>query len=80
MVIIRDGKEIELTKEEIRKAYEEERDSLYREDVESVIEYKDIEVTDDEFERILEVYKRLKRHDESWWKDVEWSIDEVMDT
>lgn len=80
MTIVRDGKVIELTKEEIRKAYENEKDALDREDIESVIEYKDIEVTDDEFERILEFYKRLRRHDETWWEDAEYAVNEEMGT
>ena len=80
MVIIRDGKQIKLTQEEIRKAYEDEKDALDREDVESVIDYKNIEVTDEEFARILDTYKSLRRHDESWWEDAEYAVNEEMGT
>ena len=80
MKIVRDGVEIELTQEEIRKAYEYEKYRLDREDVESVIEHKNIEVTDEEFERILEFYKRLRRHDETWWEDAEYAVNEEMGT
>ena len=80
MTIVRDGKEIELTKEEVRKAYEEEMNSLDREDIETVIDYKKIEVTDEEFARILDTYEGLKRHDERWFDNAEWAINEEMGT
>ena len=78
MTIIRDGKSIVLTDLEVLQAYNEIKNKNDREDVETVIDAKGIEVTDDEFEIILDTYKSLRRHDESWWEDAEWAIDEEM--
>lgn len=79
MKIIRDGIEIELTAEEMRKAYEiKDREYLF-EDIKSKLEEMEIDVTDKEMEVIADITKStLENHDSYWecyWLSIEYAIE-----
>ena len=80
MTIYRDGKAIELTRDECRKAYEELDREYKKEDIGCQLELMEIEldITD---ELVDDVDHALGNNDSYWdsyWRTVEYSIEEYM--
>ena len=72
--IVRDGKEIELTQEELRAAWEEAENRYRREDIESRYELPDNKV-----EEAIKWLSRLIDYNDNYW-DLYWSmIDDVAE-
>lgn len=84
MKIIRDGKEIELTADELRMAYEEKRLEYFAEDVKSSVENIELEEALDESdceEVAWRFDKALGRNDSYWdsyWCTLESVIEEYI--
>ena len=85
MKIYRDGKEIELTTEELRMAYEEKRFEYFAEDVKNSIEGMELEAEFDESdckELAWRFDKALGRNDSYWdsyWCALENVIEEYIE-
>lgn len=79
MKITRNGIEIELTPEEIRKAYEEKDREYLIEDIKCKLEEMELDVTDDKIESIADITKStLENHDSYWecyWMSIEYAIE-----
>ena len=73
MKIYRDGKEIELTAEEMRMAYLEKDMDYIKEDIMSCDESDDFSFDDSDFEIIADRFKRVLGHSDGYW-DHYWSI------
>lgn len=66
MKIIRNGKEFELTQEELRKAYEEKHMEYLKEDVTSQLE-EDENLNDVDIELIAERFEDALGHNDGYW-------------
>lgn len=79
MKIIRDGKEIELTWQEIREAYELMNLEYFKEDVVARADEMEIELSEEDVDRIAEAAKRgIDRNDSFWdsyWMTIEYAIE-----
>lgn len=80
MIIYRDGQSIELTREELRKAYEELDKEYKIEDIRSKLEEMEVEldITD---ELLWNVEHALGNNDgywDSYWCTIEYVIEEYM--
>lgn len=72
MKIVRDGKEIELTAEEMRQAYDEMEDMYRREDIENRYE-----LPDDKVDEALRLLAKTINFNDGYW-DAYWNcIDSV---
>ena len=83
MKIIRDGKEIKLTDNEIYNAYKEYRHDCLKEDVLSKAEEMEVEIPDDLLNRVLyRADKTLDNNDSYWetyWMSIEYAIEDVLE-
>ena len=83
MKIIRDGKEIQLTDDEIFNAYKEYHHDCLKEDVLSKAEEMEVEIPDDLLNRVLyRADKTLDNNDSYWetyWMSIEYAIEDVLD-
>ena len=83
MKIIRDGKEIQLTDDEIFNAYKEYHHDCLKEDVLSKAEEMEVEIPDDLLNRVLyRADKSLDNNDSYWetyWMSIEYAIEDVLD-
>lgn len=83
MKIIRDGKEIELTNDEVYAAYKEYHGDCFREDVLGKIEEAEIDIPDELLDKIIRrAEKTLDNNDsywESYWMSIEYAIDSVVE-
>ena len=82
MKIYRDGKEIELTQEELRQAYLEKDMDYIKEDIMSQDESDDFNFDDSDFAIIADRFKRaLERCDGYWeyyWEVMNYVINEYI--
>lgn len=76
MKIIRDGKEFELTQEELRKAYEVKNMEYLMEDVTCKIE-DEFDLDDDELAIIVERFENALEHNDMYW-DCYWDTMEYV--
>lgn len=80
MKIIRNGIEYELTHEEMREAYDELSRYYLEEDIESRVDYRDLEKSDiDSIARIAQ--KSLDNNESYWeayWMSIEYAIDDYL--
>ena len=80
MKIIRNGIEYELTHEEMREAYDELSRYYLEEDIESRVDYRDLEQSDiDSIARIAQ--KSLDNNESYWeayWMSIEYAIDDYL--
>ena len=67
MKIYRDGKEIELTQEELRQAYLEKDMEYIKEDIMSCFNSDDLSFDDSDFEIIADRFKRALEHSDGYW-------------
>lgn len=67
MKIVRDGKEIELTPEEIRIAWEEAQSKYDREDIDIFCEGSEYLLTDTEKDEAALRYRHMLNNSEDWW-------------
>lgn len=58
--------EFELTSAEMYQAFWEQERSYYADDIQSVIEDKGILMTDDQFHRAIDLYKKYLSNDDRW--------------
>lgn len=58
--------EFELTRDEIYEVFWEQERSDYADDIQSVIEDEGILMTDEQFHRAIELYKKYLSNDDSW--------------
>ena len=83
MKIIRDGKEIQLTDDEIFNAYKEYHHDCLKEDVLSKAEEMEVEIPDDLLNRVLyRADKTLDNNDSHWetyWMSIEYAIEDVLE-
>lgn len=83
MKIIRDGKEIQLTDDEIFNAYKEYHHDCLKEDVLSKAEEMEVEIPDDLLNRVLyRADKTLDNNDSYWetyWMSIEYAIEDVLE-
>lgn len=77
MKIIRDGKEFELTEQELFDAYREMEYRYDMEDLENVCEVNEYNLTDSEKEVIVERY-RDKFESEDWFDQLTYWCEEVI--
>ena len=73
MKIIRDGKEFELTQQELREAYTEKHMEYLREDVVSQSELDEIELDESDLDIIAERFEHALENCEGYW-DYYWSV------
>lgn len=82
MKIIRDGKEIELTNNEVYAAYKEYHGDCFREDVLGKIEEAEMDISDELLDKIIRrAEKTLDNNDsywESYWISIEYAIEETL--
>ena len=82
MIIYRDGKAIELTSEECRKAYDELDRTYKAEDIRGKLEEMEIEFDDSDVDVLVDrVDNALGKNDgywDSYWCTVEYTIEECM--
>ena len=74
MKIVRDGKEIELTPEEMRVVWKEVENRYRREDIESRYE-----LPDDKVEEAIELLSRSIDYNENYWDLYWYMIDDVAE-
>lgn len=83
MKIIRDGKEIQLTDDEIFNAYKEYHHDCLKEDVLSKADEMEVEIPDDLLNRVLyRADKTLDNNDSYWetyWMSIEYAIEDVLE-
>ena len=83
MKIIRDGKEIELTYNEIRDAYNEYHSSCLKEDIEGKAEEMEVKIPDELMDKVMyRAEKTIGNNDsywESYWMSIEYAIDYVLE-
>jgi hypothetical protein len=80
MKIIRNGIEYELTHDEMREAYDELSRYYLEEDVESRVDYRDLDESDIKY--IARVAQRSLDNNESYWEaywmSIEYAIDDYL--
>jgi hypothetical protein len=83
MKIVRDGKEIELTHDEVYTAYREYHTDCLKEDILGTISQMEVEVPDELMNKIMaRAEKTLDNNDsywESYWMSIEYAIDSVVE-
>lgn len=83
MKIIRDGKEIQLTDNEIYNAYKEYHRDCLKEDILSKADEMEVEIPDDLLNKVLHrVDKTLVNNDSYWeiyWMSIEYTIEDVLE-
>lgn len=77
MKIIRDGKEFELTQQELRDAYIEKHMEYLREDVASQAESDEIELDESDCDTIAERFEDALEHRDGYW-DHYWGVMEYV--
>lgn len=78
MKIIRNGKEFELTREEMYDAYCEKRREYDMEDLENVCEVNEYDLTENEKKKVVELYRR-KYESEDWFHQLAYCCEEVIE-
>ena len=80
MIICRDGHAIELTKEELRKAYDELDQEYKAEDIRGKLEEMEIEldVTDELVDYVDHALGNNDGYWDSYWCTIEYAIEEYM--
>ena len=78
MKIVRDGKEFELTQEELRKAYEAKNMEYLKEDVASQLE-EDEDLDDVDLELIAERFEDALEHNNGYWDHYWGTMGYVID-
>lgn len=78
MKIIRNGKEIELTKTELWLAYEEMERIYDFEDLDNVCEVNEYDLTEDEKETVIKRY-RDRYESEDWFYQLAYCCEEVIE-
>lgn len=73
MKIYRDGKEYELTQQELREAYLEKDMDYVKEDIMSQDELDSFNFDDSDFETIADRFKRALEHCDGYW-DYYWGV------
>lgn len=58
--------EFELTREEICQVFQEQEKENHKDDIQSVLEEKEIFVSDEQFEMAVCLYKKYLSNDDSW--------------
>lgn len=81
MTIYRDGKAIELTREECRQIYDELDREYYREDLRGKLEDMEIEldVTEELIDRFVHALGNNDGYWESYWLTAEYVIEEIKE-
>ena len=81
MKIYRDGKEIELTAEELRMAYEERLIECYASDAKSRVEDMEFECnfTEIDYKNIAQRLERALGRNDSYWEDFWCTMDAVIE-
>ena len=83
MIITRNGIDIELTEEEMRRAYEIKDREYMIEDIESKLEEAEVWLSDELIESIADIAKStLEHHDSYWecyWMAIEYAIEHCND-
>ncbi len=77
MIIYRDGKAIELTSEECRKAYDELDREYKAEDIKSRLEMLEIEL--DNVEELVDRFEHAIGNNDSFWDSYWYSMDYVIE-
>lgn len=77
MKIIRNGQEIELTREEVYDAYCEKQREYDMEDLEDVCEVNEYDLTENEKKKVVELYRR-KYESEDWFYQLAYWCEEVI--
>ena len=77
MIIYRDGKAIELTSEECRKAYDELDREYKAEDIKSRLEMLEIEL--DNVEELVDRFEHTIGNNDSFWDSYWYSMDYVIE-
>ena len=77
MKIIRNGQEIELTREEMYDAYCEKQREYDMEDLENVCEVNEYDLTENEKKKVVELY-RQKYESEDWFYQLAYWCEEVI--
>lgn len=77
MTIYRDGKAIELTNEECRKAYDELDREYKAEDIKSRLEMLEIEL--DNVEKLVDRFEHAIGNNDSFWYSYWYSMDYVIE-
>ena len=67
MKIIRDGKEIELTRKEMRSAWEEIQLEYDRCDIENVCDIDELDLSDVEKNEATQIYRHIRDNSTDWW-------------
>lgn len=78
MKIIRNGQEIELTREEVYDAYCEKQREYDMEDLENVCEVNEYDLTENEKKKVVELYRR-KYESEDWFYQLPYCCEEVIE-
>lgn len=78
MKIIRNGQEIELTREEVYDAYCEKQREYDMEDLEHVCEVNEYDLTENEKKKVVELYRR-KYESEDWFYQLAYCCEEVIE-
>lgn len=78
MKIIRNGQEIELTREEVYDAYCEKQREYDMEDLENVCEVNEYDLTENEKKKVVELYRR-KYESEDWFYQLAYYCEEVIE-
>lgn len=82
MKIIRDGKEYELTNEEMYEAYQEEKRAYLIEDILGKAEDMEIKIDNDIIGIIADRAERTLDHNDSWyesyWMSIEYAIENTI--
>lgn len=78
MKIIRNGQEIELTREEVYDAYCEKQREYDMEDLENVCEVNEYDLTENEKKKVVELYRR-KYESEDWFYQLAYWCEEVIE-
>jgi hypothetical protein len=77
MKIIRDGKEFELTQQELREAYAEQKMEYLREDAESRVDLNEAELDESDFSAIAERFEVALGKCDGYW-DHYWGVMECV--
>lgn len=77
MKVIRNGQEIELTREEVYDAYCEMQREYDMEDLENVCEVNEYDLTENEKKKVVELYRR-KYESEDWFYQLAYWCEEVI--
>jgi hypothetical protein len=82
MKIIRDGKEFELTWQEVRDAHDEWATDCTKEDIQSMAQDMEVEIPEEALDKLAHKLDYVVGNDDgywdSYWCDVEWVIREYL--